>query len=251
MDNDVSKVDRLGRAAAASIVRGLAGEPFERFNVYESGVGCINIPFCRAQVGAQATKAMHPRTLQLFNELSSMVLRAAPRVRVPFFLHTKGELCSAARGSLREVVRLSSSCDEGDGHKKDAMEHCGLCTSCLFRRVAVHATYPGEDPTCYRDVASRSHGSYELNLFEGLAAELLTRPTFGELVDLDPDVRFAGDAPFVPPAGVDVEAAVADMFQRYAREVQAFFAQNRPMLAVSNARPQPRRTQYDLFSAAR
>lgn len=232
-------------AATASAVR------VDNFQIYESGVGCINVPFCRAQVGAQATKAMHPRTLNLFNKVSATVLPSSPQVRAPFFLHTKGELCSAARDGLHELLRVASSCDEGDGHKKNAMEHCGLCTSCIFRRISVHAADACQDPTVYRDTASKNHGEYELSLFEGLAAELRAHPSFQELVSLDPDVRFAVDAPMTTSTTEDLRTGVADLFQRYAGEIESFLSRSRPTIPAPVHRLQARRTTNDLFSAAR
>ena len=54
-----------------------------------------------------------------------------------------GDLRRATIGqSLRPLARVCSSCDEGEGHKTDWSEHCGLCTSCgrcLSWRSTPHA----------------------------------------------------------------------------------------------------------------
>jgi hypothetical protein len=140
------------------------------------------------------------------------------------------------------------SCDEGEGHKVDAMLHCGLCTSCLFRRISLHATgLP--DRTSYRDVATRRHGIYEVNAFENHAAQLLACRSFDDLLDLDPDARFATEFPFSNssnelPSGAEVFA----MYQRYATEIRLYFESARP--TVAKRLPQIRKdNERDLFSA--
>jgi hypothetical protein len=218
------------------------------FSVYETGVGCINLPTSAAQVGAQGTRPMHPRTLLLFNQLAKLVLDAHPQVVVPFFLSTKGELCRFVGSEIHGLAGVSMSCDEGEGHKADAMLHCGLCTSCLFRRISLHATgLP--DRTTYRDVATRRHGIYEVNAFENHAAQLLACRSFDDLLDLDPDARFATEFPFSNssselPSGAEVFA----MYQRYATEIRLYFESARP--TVAKRMPQIRKdNERDLFSA--
>ncbi len=219
------------------------------FSVYETGIGCINIPMCRAQVATQGTRAMHPRTLALFDALLRGVLDRPVRAIAPFFLLTKGELCRAAGSAVESLARITMSCDEGEGHKPDAMEHCGVCTSCLFRRIALLLPdHP--DPTKYRDLIMRSHGRYEQLAFENHAGELLACKTFADLVAIDPNVRFASRLPFeaatTPP---EAESAVLAMYRRYASEVVMFFERARPILAP---RPHPLRKENDrgLFAAA-
>lgn len=220
------------------------------FSVYETGVGCINLPTSAAQVGAQGTRAMHPRTLTLFNQLVETVLERPVRAVAPFFLHTKGELCRLAGSALADLARVSMSCDEGEGHKPDAMLHCGLCTSCLFRRIALRAGGLIPDTTAYRDVVTRRHGVYEIAAFENHAARLRACRTFDDLVDLDPDARFARALPLSDsPANDAPGAAVFAMYQRYAVEIQAYFGAARPRIVKRP--PQPRKErERDLFPAA-
>jgi hypothetical protein len=220
------------------------------FSVYETGVGCINLPTSAAQVGAQGTRAMHPRTLALFNQLVGTVLERPVRAVAPFFLHTKGELCRLAGSALADLARVSMSCDEGEGHKPDAMLHCGLCTSCLFRRIALRAGGLIPDTTAYRDVVTRRHGVYEIAAFENHAARLRACRTFDDLMDLDPDARFARALPLSDsPANDAPGAAVFAMYQRYAVEIQAYFGAARPRIVKRP--PQTRKErERDLFPAA-
>jgi 7-cyano-7-deazaguanine synthase in queuosine biosynthesis len=186
----------IGAAVASRL-----GNP--KFHVYETGIGCLNVPTSPAQIASQATRAMHPLTLVRFNNLVAKVLDRPPQVLVPFFFMTKGELCALVRDDLPALAQKCSSCDEGDGHKLDPMVHCGLCTSCMFRRIAiVSAGVP--DPTRYRDTPSRRHNSYEVSAFEYHAADLSHIATIEDLTDLDPNVRFAFNAPTGGEISLDV-----------------------------------------------
>lgn len=222
-----------------------------QFHVYETGVGCLNIPTSAAQIASQATRAMHPHTLALFNDLAAKVLDRPARVVTPFFFMTKGELCGLIRDDLCSLANKCSSCDEGDGHKLDPMEHCGLCTSCMFRRVAITAA-GASDPTRYRDVPARlRHNRYELTAFEHHASELSRVSTFEDLTDLDPNVRFVLSA----PTGTDVTADVArsrtvEMYRRYAAEIRRFLASARPILRHRDPHPAKEVTR-DLFATTR
>lgn len=235
----------LATGAVVASQLGIAG-----FHVYETGIGCLNVPTSVAQVGSQGNRAMHPLTFARFNGLVGRVLDRAPAVVAPFFFMTKGQLCKLVRGDLAALARTCSSCDEGDGHKADPMEHCGLCTSCMFRRVAIASTEVS-DPTRYRDTPSRRHNAYEVAAFENHARELSGLTTFEDLTDLDPNVRFASGA----VTGVEISHDVArskviEMYHQYSVEIERYLARGRPEL-----RPRPtqpiKEVERDLFAAAR
>lgn len=235
-------------AMGAAVASGLG---LRAFNVYETGIGCINLPTSTAQVASQGTRAMHPFTLSAVNDLFSLVLDNRVRVVVPFFFYTKGALCREAGMALSQLAAATMSCDEGEGHKSDAMEHCGLCTSCIFRRIALFAAGVAEDPKRYRDVPTRRHGLYELRAFEHHASLLANCMTFDDLIELDADARFASHAPTEPALTKDeAEGRVLAMYASYRHEISEFFARARPVL---HPRPKHLRkeNERDLFAAAR
>lgn len=141
------------------------------------------------------------------------------------------------------------SCDEGEGHKPNAMLHCGLCTSCLFRRIALHAGGLVPDPTQYRDMKTRRRGPYEVMAFEHHASTLRACRSFDDLVDMDPDARFATTLPLADPRNEsDAAAGVFNMYQRYAAEIQTYFDAARPQV-VGRPRQARKEQHRDLFSA--
>lgn len=231
----------MGAAAACRLEKA-------HFAVYETGVGCINMSICRAQVGAEGTRALHPRTLTLFNAMLEAVLDRPVRVFAPFFLSTKGELCRAAGDKLSRFASVTNSCDEGDGHKPNPMHHCGVCTSCLFRRIALHTAGRG-DPSTYRDRVMRKHGEYEQRAFEYHARDLMDCANFADLLQLDPNVRFSREAPLSDaPTAAEAEKAVLSMYRRYAAEIEGFLANAKPRLTCAHAEAR-KEERHDLFSA--
>jgi len=221
-----------------------------RFHVYETGIGCLNVPTSVAQIASQSTRAMHPRTFAKFNALTERVLDRPPSVVAPFFFMTKGEMCRLVGDDLKALAPTCSSCDEGDGHKRDPMEHCGLCTSCVFRRVAISSTAV-PDPTRYRDTPCRRHSAYELAAFEHHAGELSRVTTFEDLTDLDPNVRVVCSAVAGTESSDDeARSRVIEMYHRYSAEIQRYLTTARPKLRPRPAHP-VREVECDLFAAAR
>ncbi len=122
-----------------------------RILTFENGVGMLNLPFNRRQLGTQHTRAMHPRTLLKMNHIFSLLGLSGIRCEAPYFLRTKGELCAELRTSgLGALCATTVSCDSfplriprtsGTPALVDTERHCGYCTSCLLRRQAIFAAH--------------------------------------------------------------------------------------------------------------
>ena len=234
----------MGAAAASHL-----GKP--GFSFYETGVGCINLPLNRTQVASQASRAMHPRTILLFERLIAMVLDRPIYVASPFFLHTKGELCQLVEpGFLAQLALVSNSCDETDARKPDPVDHCGVCMSCLFRRIARHHAIPFDDPTPYRDCEGK-RGAYELAALEHHVSELEQCRSLDDIADIDPNARFAEFArtQSSPERRVS-KSEVLELYGRYRCEARRFLEEARPMLGPPPRKPR-RTDKGDLLDAAR
>lgn len=113
--------------------------------VCETGVGAMNLPVNWAQLGAQTTRAVHPRSLVDMNHLLKLIGISDITVTAPYFWKTKAELCAAlANTDLRDLCANTVSCDNFTHRKPNPSKHmelhCGTCTSCIFRRLAVLAS---------------------------------------------------------------------------------------------------------------
>ena len=95
----------IGGAVAATVG---AGE----VEIYESGVGVLNLPSMTGmRVGARATRFCHPELVRLMTELVSAVAGRPIGFSLPFIQQTKAEVVRAFVGEdLQAVVPLTTSC---------------------------------------------------------------------------------------------------------------------------------------------
>lgn len=122
----------LGAATAL-----LAGS--NALEIYEHGIGALNLPYTAAQLGTHSTRATDPRVLAAMADFVSLALDRPFSFRLPFLAFTKAELAASVRDlGLAELIRRTFSCD-GFPQRIAGRPQCGVCTSCLLRRQALHA----------------------------------------------------------------------------------------------------------------
>jgi 7-cyano-7-deazaguanine synthase in queuosine biosynthesis len=107
--------------------------------IYENGIGAINLPYTKAQVGLDQAKSVHPLSLLHVSEFLSRALNGHFQVNNPFWLWTKAQMVeSLIKTKGADLISLSSSCDRV--HRLDkGITQCGVCTSCLLRRQSLSA----------------------------------------------------------------------------------------------------------------
>ena len=118
-------------AVAAAMVGGIAVE------LYESGVGAINLPLMSGMVGSRTTRSTHPAFLRRMSELIRLVVERPIAFELPFFHQTKGQVVRSAKDSgLHDLAESTVSCVHyplrESGHKQ-----CGFCPACIFRRQSL------------------------------------------------------------------------------------------------------------------
>jgi hypothetical protein len=105
--------------------------------IFESGIGAINLPLMSGMVGSKATRSSHPRFLRL---MSSLLTRASAReitFRLPHLERTKAELMrDLARDGLENVAIQTVSCVHYP-LRQLGPKQCGYCPACIFRRQAM------------------------------------------------------------------------------------------------------------------
>ncbi|MFK7602067.1 hypothetical protein ACI3L1_07620 [Deinococcus sp. SM5_A1] len=111
----------------------------DTLHVYENGVGAINLPYTAAFTGADQTRAMHPHTLLLMERWLTGLLERPIHIVNASLWRTKGEMCAqVAAAGLGDLAALTASCDSYPLHHV-SHKQCGSCTSCVMRRVSLHA----------------------------------------------------------------------------------------------------------------
>jgi len=119
-------------------------------SVYENGIGAINLPYSKAEVGLDHAKSVHPLSLPYLGEFVSMLLGTQFRFLNPFVFWTKSQMCeSLLENNIADLLLHTSSCDR-PRRLPQGITQCGACTSCLLRRQAI-AALGIVDPTPYEN----------------------------------------------------------------------------------------------------
>ena len=110
---------------------------------FENGVVSLNLPVADEVLGARASRTTHPQVLHLFGELYSLVLDRPQQdpmtVDNPFVHSTKQEVVERiGHHAGTELISLSCSCAH-TLHKSKSQWHCGTCSQCIDRRIAILA----------------------------------------------------------------------------------------------------------------
>jgi len=127
--------------------------------IYENGVGAINLPYSKAEVGLDQAMSVHPLSLLRVGKLVSSLLGIPFQVANPYWLWTKAQMVeSLVYTEKNELISLSSSCDRKH-RRQEGITQCGVCTSCLLRRQSLSALGV-EDPTHYDKNLIDKNGSH-------------------------------------------------------------------------------------------
>jgi 7-cyano-7-deazaguanine synthase in queuosine biosynthesis len=123
----------------------------ERIEIYENGVGALNVPLMGGMsVCGRSTKGCHPRFMDLMTRLGSAVLGREVRFLLPFVDKTKGEVVAALKcPRLAELAQSSFSCIHTSPRVKGDPRHCGICPACIGRRQAFRVAGVTDDPDKY------------------------------------------------------------------------------------------------------
>ncbi len=107
---------------------------------FENGPVSINLPMNPQVIGGKATRTTHPKTLFYFQKLFRLISgNDSFSVRNPFINKTKSDIVRyiIERGCGDLIVK-SMSCAHSWQQTK-LQTHCGVCSQCIDRRVAIIA----------------------------------------------------------------------------------------------------------------
>lgn len=124
--------------------------------VFENGIGALNLPLNKTQLGVDNYRGVHPRSLMMAEDLFELALDKPLRIRNPFLFRTKAEMCRALGPvGVASAVQFTVSCDSFP-LRVSGRPQCGVCTSCILRRQSLLAAgYDDYDP----------HSGYLYNAF--------------------------------------------------------------------------------------
>ncbi|TAK21534.1 MAG: hypothetical protein EPO26_14395 [Chloroflexota bacterium] len=122
----------LGAVVARSI--GARGVRF-----FENGVVSLNLPVADEVQRARASRTTHPMALAMLSNLLELVFGHPLVLDNPYLYKTKSEVVAILnQHGQTDLIGLSRSCPHGMFVSK-SQQHCGTCSQCIDRRVAVTA----------------------------------------------------------------------------------------------------------------
>lgn len=110
----------------------------ELMEMFENGVGAINLPLMTGMFGGgRSTRSAHPTFLHLMSELSTRVTEKPMCFVLPFEAKTKAEMLQNLKDSagLAMWAQESRSCVH-TSLRQVGKTHCGRCPACIERRQA-------------------------------------------------------------------------------------------------------------------
>lgn len=221
----------LGAATAL-----LAGS--NNLEIYEHGIGALNLPYTAAQMGTQATRATDPRVLAAMADFVSLAIDRPFAFWLPFLALTKAEVAARVRElGLAHLIRHTFSCD-GFPQRIAGHPQCGVCTSCLLRRQALHAAglegYDDRDAYVHDVLAERVRlpvaKLYPLRAMLDQVSTLrraLDGPNpWAGLSHAYPQLLEVASCLAPLTARADAEQQIVDLYQRYCDEWRRFPVQD-------------------------
>jgi len=207
----------LGVGAAAAINTGT-------IELYESGVGAVNVPLMSGMsVGGRTTKGCHPRFLALMTRLSSEVLGRPIRFVLPFASKTKAEVVQIMRqAGISDLARTSFSCIHTSPRVKGEPHHCGVCPACIGRRQALlTAGVPDESHVVdlFDPMQAAAATSDQLLALKAILMQVASLSRHAEN-GLPPIVQGYLESSGIVPRG-RTDAELVALLRRYADEWQA------------------------------
>jgi hypothetical protein len=136
---------------------------------FENGILSLNLPVADEVLRARASRTTHPQALDLFSKLYSLVTERQFIVDNPYLFKTKTEVVSviAERGASH-LIQYTCSCAHTGFFKSKTQWHCGTCSQCIDRRMAILATDQEENDPEFDYVSNVFTGSrqdgYETNM---------------------------------------------------------------------------------------
>jgi 7-cyano-7-deazaguanine synthase in queuosine biosynthesis len=166
----------IGGAVAATVGAG-------NVEIYESGVGVLNLPSMTGMlVGARATRSCHPELVRLMTELISAVAGQPLGFSLPFIQQTKSEVVRAFLDEdLQPIVALTTSCVHYPIRIRGSAKQCGTCFACIGRRQALFAANVDDPVSQYQHDIFNVAGDVAPMDLESLRADLFQVARLAEL----------------------------------------------------------------------
>jgi 7-cyano-7-deazaguanine synthase in queuosine biosynthesis len=180
---------------------------------FENGIGAINAPMIH-QVFDDMSHSVHPLTLHLISEIYSILLEENLAIENPVLFDTKAQMCRKAveYGCPEELLLNTHSCDSKG--REPGTPHCGVCSSCILRRVSLRQSIGKEDNQYGNQTKNRMEEIHRLQTWAKETYVLLNEGTFP---DYD-STEFWGVLQSKPDVS-EIKVKLRELYRTYCNEV--------------------------------
>lgn len=191
--------------------------------VFENGVGCVNLPPMAGMVGSSlSTRGAHPTLMGMMSRLLAKMIEEPFQFVLPFKDRTKGEMLRTLSGleGISPWLQNSHSCVHS-AIRVAGKTHCGVCPACIERRQAFAVAGIHEDAERYEVDIFSSHSGASIGDYFSLYKYDARRCLEGS------ETHARRLANHLQLTGIDYTSAPAirGLLARHASEVLATFGQ--------------------------
>ena len=211
-------------ASLATCIMHMMGK--DRFSFYENGVVSLNLPITKDIRGGRATRTTHPKVIEGFRQIFSLVLNKDIKVDHPYQWLTKKEIIEKIKQyGMGDMLPMTNSCTRPriwTEHQK----HCGMCSQCIDRRFGILAAGLGEHEAAANYMVDLLLDDRSQDEDNGMVMAASYVKFAQHLIGMTRD-RFATEYPAISPAlrcfapltTAQAEEKIFSMFQRHASDV--------------------------------
>jgi 7-cyano-7-deazaguanine synthase in queuosine biosynthesis len=130
---------------------------------FENGIVSLNLPIADQVLRSRASRTTHPWALDQFSRLYSLIVDRPFVVDNPFQFMTKTEVVQLipSKGGA-ELIGQTCSCAHQGFFSSKSQWHCGCCSQCIDRRIAILAA---------KQDANDPQTDYAVDVFTGARKE--------------------------------------------------------------------------------
>jgi hypothetical protein len=108
------------------------------FFIFENGITSINLPKQADVINARASRTTHPKTIGLLKKFYNNLVKDYKFI-TPYIYKTKKDIMDVFIQFKEEnLIASSVSCSTSRNNNRSS-HHCGVCSQCIDRRIAVYA----------------------------------------------------------------------------------------------------------------
>jgi hypothetical protein len=198
---------------------------FDRDTVqfFENGITSFNLPIAEHVIGTRASRTTHPRVLESFSHLFSLLTQRKIAIENKYLWHTKRDVAQVVqKHGCADMVRSSISCAQV---RNLAMtdKQCGVCSQCIERRYAILGAGMQEhdDATGYAiDLFTGAHSKpLDITMSEEHLLRAHRLSSMSEHSFLASYGQIFRALPFLPGGTSDSASQIFQLHQRYGTEV--------------------------------